>query len=227
MKRVTVQNTREGGAGPMTLVNILWLVAGVFGAILVLQLLRLILLNILPVKDNEVSSAPRPSYASPAPMMAPAPAPVPAPQPQYQMPQQPVQQRPSYAPAVPPPPADGIARIAIIAGVPQLQEFPLPGNLFAVGRFYDQGQNILISMDEKSVSRRHAQLRANPAAREFYVQDLGSSFGTFMVNADGTLNKLQPNREERLYNGDQVQFGNAVRVRFSLPTESRTSVTQL
>jgi hypothetical protein len=41
------------------------------------------------------------------------------------------------------------------------------------------------------------------------------------------VSKLAPNREERLYNGDIVQFGNAVRVRFSLPCESRTSVTQL
>lgn len=203
---------------------LLWIPAAILALLGLLLLLQWLLLTVLPVRGGrEAGSAPR---ASAAPVMsAPPPAPVyaPPPAPVYAPPAPPPQ---PAAPAMPPQPADGIARISIIAGLPG-QEFPLPGTMFGIGRFYAPDQNVLIALDDKSVSRRHAQIRANPATREFYLSDLGSSFGTLLITPDGATNRLQPSREERIYHGDIAQFGNAVRVRFLLPCESRSSVTQL
>ncbi len=202
--------------------SMIWIIPAVPAAICILLLLWWILLTILPVRNHEQTTT---SRASSAPVMsAPAPVSAPPPMPAYAAPP-PMPAAPAYAPIMPP--ADGIARMAIISGLPALQEYPLPGNMFLLGRFYAPEQNIQIGMDEKSVSRRHAQFRANPATREFYISDLGSSFGTSLVMPDGMVTRLQPNREERLYNGDIVQFGNGVRARFILPCEARSSVTQL
>jgi hypothetical protein len=213
---------------PMVL---LWIPAALLALFGVLLLLQWLLLTVLPVRGREAGSAPRASAAPvmSAPPPAPAYAPPPAyPPPGYSQPPAPVYAAPPQpaAPAMPPQPADGIARVSIIAGLPG-QEFPLPGTMFFIGRFYAPDQNVLIALDEKSVSRRHAQLRANPATREFYLSDLGSSFGTQLITPDGATNRLQPSREERIYHGDIAQFGNSVRVRFLLPCESRSSVTQL
>lgn len=201
--------------------SMIWIIPAIPAVIGILLLLWWILLSILPVRNQESNTTAR---ASTAPVVsAPAPVTAPPPQPMYAAPPMPA--APAYAPVMPP--ADGIARMAIISGLPVLQEYPLPGNMFLLGRFYAPEQNIQIGMDEKSVSRRHAQFRANPATREFYISDLGSSFGTSLVMPDGMVTRLQPNREERLYNGDIVQFGNGVRARFALPCEARSSVTQL
>jgi hypothetical protein len=211
----------------MELATYLWIIPAVLGLIFLLLLLQLIFLAILP-KGKQDQSAP--IRAASAPVMsapAPAPSPVPPPAPAYGAPQmQPMGYgSPPPAPAFAPP-ADGIARVAIIAGLPP-QDYPLPGNMFAIGRFYQPDQNVLIGLDEKSVSRRHAQFRANPATREFFVQDLGSSYGTFVISSDGSTNRLQPNREEKVYNGDILQIGNSIRLRLLLPSDSRSAVTQL
>jgi hypothetical protein len=210
----------------MELATYLWIIPALLGVIFVLLLLQLIILAILPKGKHDDTATVRSS----APVMsapAPAPSPVAPPAPTYGAP--PAQPMgfgsPPPAPAFAPP-ADGIARVAIIAGLPP-QDYPLPGNMFAIGRFYQPDQNVLIGLDEKSVSRRHAQFRANPATREFFVQDLGSSYGTFVISTDGTTNRLQPSREERVYNGDILQIGNAVRLRLLLPSDSRSAVTQL
>lgn len=201
--------------------TMIWIIPAIPAAIGVLLLLQWLLLTILPVRNQESGVS---SRASAAPVM-PAPTPMSAPPQPVYAPPPPMPAAPAYAPIMPP--ADGIARMAIISGLPNLQEYPLPGTMFLLGRFFAPEQNIQIGMDEKSVSRRHAQFRANPAAREFYISDLGSSFGTSLVMPDGMVTRLQPNREERLYNGDIVQFGNGVRTRFILPCEARSSVTQL
>ena len=59
------------------------------------------------------------------------------------------------------------------------------------------------------------------------MSDAGSTFGSSLVSADGSVTKMTVGKEERIYNGDIVQLGNAVRLRFMLPTEMRSSVTQL
>jgi hypothetical protein len=38
---------------------------------------------------------------------------------------------------------------------------------------------------------------------------------------------MQPGQRERIFNGDEVRFGQHVSVRFELPGDTRTSSTQL
>ncbi len=119
-----------------------------------------------------------------------------------------------------------MGRVAVIAGVPQLGEYPITLPTFYVGRFVAADQQVMIGLDEKSVSRKHLMVRCTPA-REYYVSDAGSTFGSSLVSGDGTITRMTVGKEERIYNGDIVQLGNVVRLRFMLPTEMRSSVTQL
>jgi pSer/pThr/pTyr-binding forkhead associated (FHA) protein len=144
-------------------------------------------------------------------------------------------QPPAYPPAVPaypaqpaysPPPAmSGFGLLTVLEGLPP-QNHEFPSAEFVIGRFPAPDQGVSIGLDDKSVSRRHLKVRCNLGTREYYIMDLGSSFGTTLLS-EGRQEKLTPNVEKRVYNGDIVQVGSAVRVRLQLPAESRNVVTQL
>lgn len=203
----------------MTDLSPIWVVPAVFGVIAILLLLMWLYTNATAGQSAESSQPARPqtpvAQATPPPQQ-PAYAPTP-PQPAYVPPPQ-----PAYAP----PKVEGLGRVAVIAGAPQLGEYPITIPTFYVGRFVAADQQVMIGLDEKSVSRKHLMVRSTPA-REYFVSDAGSTFGSSLISADGTMTRMTAGKEERIYNGDIVQLGNAVRLRFMLPTEMRSSVTQL
>ncbi len=116
-----------------------------------------------------------------------------------------------------------IGKVTILSGLPP-KEIPLPGGNFGIGRFYNPEQNVQVAMDEKSISRRHAAFTSNDLLHEYYLTDNGSSYGT-SIQRNNQFEALKPGQPERIYNEDVVQFGNVVRVRFSLPTDRRTTNT--
>ena len=66
-----------------------------------------------------------------------------------------------------------------------------------------------IKLENRFVSRRHFQVRFESDV--FYISDLGSTNGTYLNG-----NKLNPNEEQILRDGDRVVLGsNAVTLRFS------------
>jgi pSer/pThr/pTyr-binding forkhead associated (FHA) protein len=130
---------------------------------------------------------------------------------------------PAYTPTAPKVTA---GKIVIISGLNNLTEIPLPNNNFGIGRFYHPENNILVALDDKSISRRHATFSGDDLLREYYLTDTNSSYGT-NLRKDGQFQLLKPGQRERLYNDDVVQFGNNVTVRFVLPGDTRAAATRL
>lgn len=214
----------------------LWLLPVVLLVVTVILLLYLAFLNFAPVRKDTSSSAPRqsrpPTSVQNPVVLAPQPAPQPAPY--SSPPPQPVRMAPPPPPMPSAPPQyrppdstelETMGKLVIIAGL-EPRELPLPSAQFVIGRFYAPENNVLVGIDEKSVSRKHAALRVAAQGREYYIQDVGSSYGTHLI-VDGRFDRLAPGREERIYNNDVVQFGSAVQVRFILPCETRSAITQL
>jgi pSer/pThr/pTyr-binding forkhead associated (FHA) protein len=97
-----------------------------------------------------------------------------------------------------------MGKMIIIGGL-EPREVPLPSAQFTVGRFYSPENNVLVALDEKSVSRKHAVMRIAAQGREFYIQDVGSTYGTHII-AEGRFDRLQPGMDARVYNQDVIQF---------------------
>lgn len=117
------------------------------------------------------------------------------------------------------------SKLVIVSGLPGQKDMPIPGNNFGIGRFYSPENNILVALDEKSISRRHAVFMGDEALGEFYLTDTNSSYGT-SIRKENSFEMLPPGQRERIYNEDVVQFGNNVTVRFLLPTATRAAVTR-
>jgi hypothetical protein len=183
--------------------NVIWVIPAVLAVIALIQLAYLAVMLL----DSE----PRQRRQPPAPIMPTQPG---------------VQQRGGAAPELSVPEPIMSAKMVILSGIAGGGEMELPGNQFVIGRFYNPSAQVLIALNERSISRRHAMFRANPAQREYYLSDVGSSYGTSIRKSDH-FELITPGREERLFNGDVVQFGMTVTVRFILPGSSRTGVTQL
>lgn len=120
--------------------------------------------------------------------------------------------------------ATTMGSMTVESGLPGVTTIEFPAAEFRVGRFRDEAQNVLVALDEKSVSRSHALLRGNPQTGEYYLQDIGSRFGTFIVTPQGTVEQLHQGETRQVYNGTVVQFGSAVRVRLNLPTGGGFSI---
>lgn len=117
-------------------------------------------------------------------------------------------------------PLIGGGKMTVLAGLPNTDELPLPNNNFIIGRYYHPENNIHIALDEKSMSRRHAQFQGDDSRREYTLTDTNSSYGTALRVGD-KLQPLPPGQKFRIYNGDIIQFGQQVTVRFVLPGDSR------
>lgn len=120
------------------------------------------------------------------------------------------------------PPRASNGKMVVISGLPGQTEISLPGAQFAIGRFYDPDKTVLVALDERSISRRHAVFSSNELLREYYLTDTGSSYGT-AIQKENRLDALKAGQAERIYNDDVVQFGNTIRVRFVLPTDRRAA----
>ena len=186
----------------MDLSPYLWIIPAVLAVIAVLQIAYLLVLSFAPGGRQKPVKQPS------APIMP-------------TTPQGGLASAPGYTPQ-----PVGAGRMVLLSGLPNLTEIPLPNNNFGVGRFYHPENNILVALDEKSISRRHATFTGDDNLREYYLTDTSSSYGT-SIRKDNQFQLLTPGKRERVYNEDVVQFGNVVTVRFVLPGDTRVAATRL
>jgi hypothetical protein len=123
------------------------------------------------------------------------------------------------------PPAITGASMVVTSGIPSPGELPMPSGSFIIGRYYHPENNVMIALDERSISRRHAQFTGDDSAHTYFLTDLNSSYGTAFKRGE-KLEPLTANTRVRVYNGDIVQFGVGVTARMVLPGESRADITQ-
>jgi len=121
-------------------------------------------------------------------------------------------------------PAGTIGKFIVLNGLDGgMREIDFPSNDFGIGRFHNPDANILVALDEKSISRKHAIFLCDEQIREYYLVDTNSSYGTHVM-VNGEFRTLNPGKNERVYNEDVVQFGNNVTMRLVLPCETREDV---
>jgi pSer/pThr/pTyr-binding forkhead associated (FHA) protein len=217
--------------------NLIWIVPLTLLILIIVQIVFLISLRYAPVRAK--APAPRPMPPRTASPGAPSSSPLSSAQPSAA--------RPSSAPLPPPPPivttapagaipttrptssetsAEAINKFAVLSGLQGAKEIRLPSKDFRIGRYYNLEGNILVGFDEKSVSRKHAQLTLDYERREYYLTDTDSSYGTYLL-VEGATEQLTPRDRKRVYNGDVIRFGNVVTVRLSVIGETRASTTRL
>lgn len=119
-----------------------------------------------------------------------------------------------------------IGKMVILRGISNLSEVPLPSNDFGIGRFYNPDGNVLVALDERSISRRHATFISDIPTREYYLTDTHSSYGT-RIQIGNQFETLTPGKAQRIYNEDVIQFGHVVTVRFTLPCPIRPTGTRM
>ncbi len=187
----------------MDLNQLLWIVPAVLAVVAVLQILYLLVLSFAPGGQRKPVKQPT------TPIMPTTPQGGLNPAPNY-----------SAAPVV------SAGKMVLLSGLPNLTEIPLPNNNFGIGRFYHPENNILVALDDKSISRRHATFTGDDNLREYHLTDTSSSYGT-SIRKDNQFQLLTPGKRERVYNEDVVQFGNTVTVRFVLPGDTRAAATRL
>jgi hypothetical protein len=178
----------------------------------------------VPMPQQPAPQAPmQPATRAPMPTAPATPVPV---TPVPASPAAPATNQPAAAKqAAKPAPQNTAMKFVVLGGV-NSGDIALPSNEFVIGRFYAPESNVFVAFDEKSVSRKHAQFQASPAYSEYFLTDTFSSYGTYIM-VDDKFQQLTPNQPERLYNEDIIRFGNHVRVRVLLPTETRASTTRL
>lgn len=181
----------------MNLENLLWLVVISLALLAAFQMIYLLALN---VSGNALRRKPK------VPKMPIMPT----------IPQGGVTSAPPNATAV----RVGGGKMMILSGLLGSPEIAFPASSFSIGRFYSPEGNVLVALDEKSISRRHANFEGDDASRQYYLSDNESSYGTY-IQRENRMVRLTPRQRERLYNEDVVQFGNEVLVRFVLPTDKR------
>lgn len=192
----------------MELMTILWAPAAILGVFTVILLLMWAFVALMPVRRKTPAAARPASEPAPAPIAA---APPPAPR-----------AAPAAAPVRQAPPPSAAPALSIIGGPEAGRQVSIPPDSFGIGRYENPESNVAVGLEERSVSRSHAFIRFDPASRQYFLQDLGSTYGTFVV-VDGQPRKLVPGREERIYNQDILQFGSLVQARITLPIEMRPS----
>jgi pSer/pThr/pTyr-binding forkhead associated (FHA) protein len=101
-------------------------------------------------------------------------------------------------------PVPGGASVLVLAGFFEGLEYPVDRDWLVIGR----GRGADLVLAEPTISRTHAAIGYDAEARRFFVQDLGSTNGTYL---NGAATKRGP-----LKGGDELQMGK-LRVRLSLP----------
>ncbi len=88
------------------------------------------------------------------------------------------------------------ATLIVMAGRDIGKTYPIEGHTVYIGRHED----CEIHIDDEEISRRHAKVTLK--GFDLYIMDLGSTNGT-LLNGE----KLEPNVEKPLSNGDKIQLG--------------------
>lgn len=135
---------------------------------------------------------------------------------------------PAVAPTPPAPSAPSVpvpmARLLFkFGGMITGQEFPLGGRVI-VGRFHEETGPVDIDLSNLSdagyVSRRHAEIYPD-ASGQWFVKDLGSKNGTFVLPAGSDqFRRVPPDQPVPINDGDEIAFGN---VRFVFRTQGGRS----
>ena len=184
-----------------------------------------------PFKTQKMHTVPIP--VSPPAASVPAPPPLPAPEEPTPSPSSPSQ---SARPSIPhgPPSSDASwtsgeaapdratdpvmavvpsaaakdrATLTIIAGINAGQVFALDGTEHVLGR----GTEADLWLEDGGVSRRHARVTCRSDGR-YFVQDLGSTNGTFLGTQRIDLIEIKP--------GDRVELGPHVILRFAITDDA-------
>lgn len=87
-------------------------------------------------------------------------------------------------------------------GLPTGSNFTISTQTFTIGR----GNENMLRLTDKSVSTKHAEIQQREGL--FFVQDLGSSNGTFIF--DRLLNDWRQIDQGQLSDGDQLRFGRSI-----------------
>jgi len=100
------------------------------------------------------------------------------------------------------------------ADIPDI--FVIPLRIVDIGHpRFGEGNDIYFDMG--NVSRKHAQLVNEEG--QFYVTDLGSSYGTFINDV-----RLNPRQKQAIHDGDALGLGQMVRLKFSQRDGSSSAV---
>ena len=99
------------------------------------------------------------------------------------------------------------ATLTIISGINAGQVFALDGTDHVLGR----GTEADLWLDEGGVSRRHAKVSCRSDGR-YFVEDLGSTNGTFLGGQRITVCEVRPN--------DRIQLGPHVTLRFAITDDA-------
>jgi hypothetical protein len=180
-----------------SIMNALWVAVLVLAALAALQFAYLLWLNLAPVLFNRKPRTPK------DPIMP-------------TVPQGGVTSAPPNASAL----RVDAGKMVVVSGLMGVSEISFPSSRFNIGRFYAPETEVLVALDEKSISRRHATFEGDDALRQYTLTDTDSSYGTF-IQREGRWVRLNPRQRERIYHDDLVQFGNQVTVRFVLAGERR------
>jgi diguanylate cyclase (GGDEF)-like protein len=99
------------------------------------------------------------------------------------------------------------ATLTVLAGINAGQVFALDGTDHTIGR----GTEADVWIEDGGVSRRHARISCRSDGR-YFVEDLGSTNGTFVANARVDVCEIRP--------GDRVQVGPHVTLRFAITDDA-------
>jgi len=106
-------------------------------------------------------------------------------------------------PAEPPPFLNPQARLRGLSGVHAGLEFSISPEAVVLGRDPSVSQ-IVFEPGDGIVSKRHCSLRYDPASRSIFIDDLGSTNGTFLENGE----RLQPGTGRSLPANSRFYLGN-------------------
>src|SRR5688572_20438385 len=98
--------------------------------------------------------------------------------------------------------SDERATLTFLTGIEAGQVFSIPEDGCTIGR----GTDCEVSVDDQAVSRKHARIL--PIKNGFFIEDLGSTNGTFVSGARATTVELRP--------GDRIQLGPNLVLRYTL-----------
>ena len=99
------------------------------------------------------------------------------------------------------------ATLTIISGINAGQVFALDGTEHVIGR----GTEADLWLEDGGVSRRHAKVSCRSDGR-YFVEDLGSTNGTFLGNQRVDISEVRPN--------DRIQLGPHVTLRFAITDDA-------
>lgn len=99
------------------------------------------------------------------------------------------------------------ATLTVLTGINAGQVFALDGTDHTIGR----GTEADVWIEDGGVSRRHARVSCRSDGR-YFVEDLGSTNGTFVANARIDVCEIRP--------GDRIQVGPHVTLRFAITDDA-------